>query len=120
MVVDKELAFKVFQMLADGKSPYAIGGEGEAERVTSRKTAQRIKAVMEGAKRNRPIDQIANVTGWSRKKVGQLVDWYKEFQSGRNPPTSSVHDQRANNLGQRFLGLRLPADVRRMTDLFDE
>ena len=95
--VNRDLAIKVFSLLEDGWSPYAIEKAG----VTSVRTAQRLRAAWEGFT-TVSTDRISEDTSWVATRVDALRRWYAEHLRGTRGPELVRHHQRLCGFGKRL------------------
>ena len=80
---------EVFQLLGDGDSPYRINHDG----VLSLRSAQRLKAIKEGAESGRLVEDLAAATEWSERRVTLMLGWAREYQSTRSATSPAEAEQ---------------------------
>ena len=95
--MNKALAWKVWKLLEDGHTLYAIEQQG----VAPRRTGQRLKTAGEGFKSQTDIAEIAKATGWSEKRVVQYQGWWKELADGLNQIQGNQGDDDLIREGRR-------------------
>ena len=85
MKVNEITVKKVWKLLDIPKTPYLIGGlskkkdEAEITGGISTRTAQRLKAALEGFREDASDDEIAKCTKWSMRLVKRLRRWYEKY-----------------------------------------
>ena len=95
VVVTRELALLVWEDLEGQKRPVEI----TEERGLSERTVQRLGMAITGFKNHRPDGSIAMATGWSRQRISELKDDWREDLA---LPTEVVGPQRqADGSGSR-------------------
>ena len=95
--VNRDLAVKVFSLLEDGWSPYAIEKEG----ITSVRTAQRLRTAWEGFT-TVPTDKISEDTGWVATRVDALRRFYAEHLRATRGPERGRHHRLLCAFGRRL------------------
>ena len=80
VAVDKETATLVFQLLDDGKTPYAIDELG----IATLRTAERLRAAHSRLRGGKSIEEIAKATGW-KGKATEIQRWWDEHQRANQP-----------------------------------
>ena len=95
--MDKELAWKVWRLLKEGRTLYVI----EQREGVPRRTGQRLKTAGEGFESQTDIAEIAKTTGWSEKRVVQYQGWWKELADGLNQIQGNQGDDDLIREGRR-------------------
>ena len=95
--VNRDLAVKVFALLEDGWSPYAIDEEG----ITSVRTAQRLRAAWAGFT-TLSTDKISEDTGWAATRVDALRRFYAEHLRATRGLELVRHHRRLCAFGSRL------------------
>ena len=95
--MDKSLAWKVWRLLKDGHTLYAI----EEQEGVPRRTGQRLKTAAEGFESQADIHDIAESAGWSEKTVKKYQVWWKELADDLNQVAGNREDDDLIKEGRR-------------------
>ena len=95
--MDKELAWKVWRLLKEGRTLYVI----EQRVAVPTRTGQRLKTALEGFESQTDIHEIAEDVGLSEKTVGKYQGWWKEFADDLNQVEVNRGDDDLTKEGRR-------------------
>ena len=95
--MDKALAWRVWNLLKDGHTLYAI----EEQEGVPRRTGQRLKTAAEGFESQADIHDIAESAGWSEKTVKKYQVWWKELADDLNQVAGNLEDDDLIKEGRR-------------------